>query len=53
MHVVNESKKLLSSHFEMNDKGEADAILRVKITENNDGFSLCQSNYIKEVLKKI
>ena len=44
VHVVNETKKLLSSHFEMKDMGEADVILGIKIRKNDDGFSLCQSH---------
>ena len=41
VHVVNEIKKLLSSHFEMKDIGEADVILGIKIRKTNDDFSLC------------
>jgi len=52
MHVVNETKKLLSSHFEMKDMGEADVILRIKIRKTNDGFSLSQFQYIEKMLKK-
>ena len=39
VHVVNETKQLLSSHFEMKDMGEADVILGIKIKNTNDGFS--------------
>jgi len=49
VHVINETKKLLSSHFEMKDMGEADVILGIKIRKTNDDFSLCQSHYIKKV----
>ena len=52
IHVVNETKKLLSSHFEIKDTGEVDAILGIKIRKTNDNFSLCQSHYIEKVLKK-
>jgi len=52
MHVVNETKKLISSHFELKDMGEADVIIGIKIGKNNDDFSLCQSHYIEKVSKK-
>ena len=41
VHIVNKTKKLLSSHFEMKDMSEADIILGIKIRRTNDGFSLC------------
>jgi len=50
--VVNETKKLLSSLFEMKDMGEADVILEIKIQKTNTGFSLSQSHYIEKMLKK-
>jgi len=50
--VVNETKKLLSSLFEMKDLGEADVILGIKIRKTKSDFSLCQSHYIEKVLKK-
>ena len=52
LHVVKETKKLLSSLFEMKDMGKADVILGVKIRKTNTCFSLCQSHYIEKVLKK-
>ena len=52
VHVVNETKKSLSSDFEMKDIEEADVILGIKIRKINDGFSLCQSHYIAKILKK-
>ena len=36
--VVNETKKLLSSLFEMKDMSEADVILEIKIQKTNIGF---------------
>jgi len=50
--VVNETKKLLSSLFEMKDMGEAYVILGIKIQKTNTGFSLSQSHYIEKMLKK-
>ena len=52
LFVVNETKKLLSSLFEMKDMGEADVILGIKIQKINTGFSLSQSHYIEKMLKK-
>jgi len=50
--VVNETKKLFSSLFEMKDMGEADVILGIKVRKMNTGFSLCQLDYIEKVLKQ-
>ena len=50
--VLSEIKELLPSHFEMKDKKEADVMLGIKIRKTNDGFSLHQSPYIKNILKK-
>ncbi|KAL2248460.1 UNVERIFIED_CONTAM: Retrovirus-related Pol polyprotein from transposon TNT 1-94 [Sesamum indicum] len=36
----------------MKDLGEADVILGIKIREIENGFSLCQSHYIKKILDK-
>jgi len=52
IHFVNETKKLLSSHFEMNYMGDVDVIIGIKIRKTNDNLSLCQSHYIEKVLKK-
>ena len=38
--VVNEAKRLLSSLFEMQDLGEADVILGIKLSTKN-GISFC------------
>ena len=51
VQVVNKIKKL-SSHFEIKDMEEVDVILGIKIRKTNDGFSLCQSPYMKKMLKK-
>ena len=42
VHVVNETHKLLSSHFEIKDMGEADGILEIKIRKTDHDF-LCAS----------
>ncbi|KAL0342698.1 UNVERIFIED_CONTAM: Retrovirus-related Pol polyprotein from transposon TNT 1-94 [Sesamum calycinum] len=36
----------------MKDLGEADVILGVKISKTENGFSLCQSHFIKKILEK-
>lgn len=51
VHVVNKTKKL-TSHFEMKDMSEADAILGIKNGKTDDGFSLCQHHYTEKMLKK-
>lgn len=50
--VVNETKSMLSSSFDMKDLGEADVILGIKITKTANGISLDQSHYIQKILKK-
>ena len=50
--VVNETKELLPSLFEMKDMGEADVILGIKIQKTNARFSFSQSHYIDKILKK-
>ncbi|KAL0329324.1 UNVERIFIED_CONTAM: Retrovirus-related Pol polyprotein from transposon TNT 1-94 [Sesamum radiatum] len=52
LQVINETKRFLCSQFDMNDLGETDVILGVKIRKTDNGFSLCQSHYIEKVLKR-
>ncbi|KAL0553398.1 hypothetical protein IC582_007293 [Cucumis melo] len=52
MELITDTKLFLSSHFEMKDLGEADAILGVKIRKKKTGLSLCLSHYMKKILKK-
>ncbi|GAA0149688.1 transmembrane signal receptor [Lithospermum erythrorhizon] len=52
LDVVNKTKELLSSNFEMKDLGEADVILGVRVIRNSEGISLSQSHYVEKVLKK-
>lgn len=49
--AINETKRILSSLFEMKDLGEADVILGIKLIKTKSGFSLSQSHYIEKVLK--
>ena len=40
LHIINETKNMLSHHFEMKDLGEANFILGIKITKIYDGILL-------------
>ena len=55
LYVINETKNILRSHFDMKDLGEANFILGMKITTKKkkcDGIYLEQSHYIGKILKK-
>ncbi|GKF65079.1 retrotransposon protein, putative, ty1-copia subclass, partial [Tanacetum coccineum] len=52
MDVINQTKKMLHSSFDMKDMGEADVILDIRIQKNFDGCILTQSHYIEKTLKK-
>ena len=52
LHVINETKNILRSHFDMKNLGEANFILGMKITKTCDGIYLEQSHYIEKILKK-
>ena len=50
MKGVCETKKYLSSMFQMKDLNEVDTILGIKIKRHSKDFALCQSNYVEKVL---
>ena len=52
LHIIVETKNMLSSHFDMKDLGEANYILGMKITKTCDGIFLDQSHYVEKILKK-
>ncbi|RWR85165.1 putative Polyprotein [Cinnamomum micranthum f. kanehirae] len=52
LHVINETKNMLCSYFDMKDLGEANFILGMKITKSCDGIFLDQSHYVEKILKK-
>ncbi|GJX96525.1 retrovirus-related pol polyprotein from transposon TNT 1-94 [Tanacetum coccineum] len=52
MDVINQTKKMLPSSFDMKDMGEADVILGITIQKNSNGYILTQSHYIEKTLKK-
>ena len=49
MHVINEMKNMLKSHFDMKDLGEANFILGMKITKTCDAIFLDQSSYVEKI----
>ena len=49
MHVINETKNMLKSHFDIKDLGEANFILGMKITKACDGIYLDQSHYVEKI----
>ena len=52
MKSVFETKKYLSSMFQMEDLNEVDTILGNKIKRHSEGFALCQSHYVEKVLQR-
>ncbi|KAK6144709.1 hypothetical protein DH2020_021529 [Rehmannia glutinosa] len=52
IHVINDTKKFLSNHFDMKDLGAVDVILGIKIIRNENSISLSQSHYIEKLLDK-
>jgi hypothetical protein len=54
IEVIKEVKEFISNNFEMEDLGEADVILNIKLLkqEENGGVALVQSHYVKNVLSR-
>ena len=52
MKGVYETKKYLSSMFQMKDLNKVDTILGIKIKRHSKGFALCQSHYVEKVLQR-
>ena len=52
MKGVCETKRNLSSMFQMKDLNEVDTILGIKIKRHSEGFALCQSHYVEKVLQR-
>ena len=52
LHIIVETKNMLSSHFDLKDLGEANYILGMKITKTCDGIFLDQSHYVEKILRK-
>ena len=53
LHVINETKNILRSHFDMKNLGEANFILGMKITKKCGEIFLNQSHYVEKILKNI
>ena len=49
LHVINETKNMLKSHFDMKDFGKANFILGMKITKTYDEIFLDQSHYVEKI----
>ena len=49
LHVINETKNMLKSHFDMKDLGEVSFILGMKIIKTGDGIFLDQSHYVEKI----
>nr|GEV95901.1 hypothetical protein [Tanacetum cinerariifolium] len=52
LEQVQMTKKLLSKNFDMNDLGEVDVILGIKILRKENRLMLTQSHYIEKILKR-
>ncbi|GKB94662.1 zinc finger, CCHC-type containing protein, partial [Tanacetum coccineum] len=52
MEGINETKKFLSSCFQMKDMNEVDTILGIKVKRHSGGYSLNQCHYIDKIIDK-
>ena len=50
--MIQSTKNVLSSKFDMKDMGIADVILGIKISRTSDGYILSQTHYIEKILDK-
>ncbi|BFG40858.1 hypothetical protein CerSpe_271320 [Prunus speciosa] len=50
--IINSTKKMLNSNFDMKDLGLADVILGIRVKRNSDGYILTQSHYVETILRK-
>ena len=46
--VINSTKKMLNSNFDIKDLSQADVILGIKIIRSDGGFILTQSHYVEK-----
>ena len=51
--VINKTKKMLHSSFDMKDLGQADVILGIQIKRNSEGYVLTQSHYAEKNITKV
>nr|GFB11739.1 retrovirus-related Pol polyprotein from transposon TNT 1-94 [Tanacetum cinerariifolium] len=52
MEGINETKKFLSSCFQMKDMNEVDTILGIKVKRHSGGYALNQCHYINKIIDK-
>ncbi|GKD59621.1 zinc finger, CCHC-type containing protein, partial [Tanacetum coccineum] len=52
MEGINETKKFLSSCFQMKDMNEVDTILGIKVKRHSGGYELNQCHYIDKIIDK-
>ncbi|GAA0157711.1 transmembrane signal receptor [Lithospermum erythrorhizon] len=52
MEGIVETKKYISSVFEMKDQGEVNTILGIKVKRDDKGFTLSQTHYIDKMVDK-
>ena len=52
LSVINSTKKILNSTFDMKDMGKADVILGIRIQRSGDAYVLSQSHYVEAILRK-
>ena len=50
--MIQSTKDMLNSKFDMKDMGQADVILGVRITRTQDGLLLSQAHYVDAILEK-
>ena len=51
-NIINSTKKILRSKFDMKELGLADVILGISVKKNHEGYVLTQSHYVESVLKR-
>ncbi|KAK3040224.1 hypothetical protein RJ639_028936 [Escallonia herrerae] len=52
IEVINETKNLLSSMFDVKDLGEADVIFEIKLNRLSNGYEISQEHFVEKVLRK-
>ena len=52
MEMINETKRMLASNFDMKDMGEANVIIGIKVTRVSDGLRFSQEHHVEKFLKK-
>ncbi|GKA38548.1 zinc finger, CCHC-type containing protein [Tanacetum coccineum] len=52
MEGINETKKFLSSCFQMKDMNKVDTILQIKVKRHSEGYALNQCHYIDKIIDK-